>query len=135
MQGGRSQFKNTLLHRNVKRFRGGFVIKAHRWLYHSTLGSRVIKKKMQGGTSGLIDFCITQRKAQGPSRTCNESKEEEDEVCRTRVDRSFSPHKLTDLNQNCQVVFFFLQGGTSGLVATLRSSSFHRALRSAPTRI
>ena len=24
----------------------------------------------------LIDFCITQRKAQGPSRTCNESKEE-----------------------------------------------------------
>jgi len=27
----------------------------------------------------LIDFCITQRKAQGPSRTCNESKEEEEE--------------------------------------------------------
>ena len=25
----------------------------------------------------LIDFCITQLKAQGPSRTCNESKEEE----------------------------------------------------------
>jgi len=24
----------------------------------------------------LIDFCITQLKAQGPSRTCNESKEE-----------------------------------------------------------
>jgi len=31
--------------RNVKRFRGGLVFKAHRWLYHSTLGSRVIKKK------------------------------------------------------------------------------------------
>ena len=30
---------------NVKRFRGGLVFKAHRWLYHSTLGSRVIKKK------------------------------------------------------------------------------------------
>ena len=28
-----------------KRFRGGLVFKAHRWLYHSTLGSRVIKKK------------------------------------------------------------------------------------------
>ena len=27
----------------------------------------------------LIDFCITQLKAQGPSRTCNESKEEEEE--------------------------------------------------------
>ena len=27
----------------------------------------------------LIDSCITQLKAQGPSRTCNESKEEEKE--------------------------------------------------------
>jgi len=33
------------LSRNVKRFRGGLVFKAHRLLYHSTLGSRVIKKK------------------------------------------------------------------------------------------
>jgi len=29
-------------------------------------------------TSGLIDSCITQLKAQGPSRACNESKEEEE---------------------------------------------------------
>ena len=28
-----------------QRFRGGLVFKAHRWLFHSTLGSRVIKKK------------------------------------------------------------------------------------------
>ena len=28
----------------------------------------------------LIDSCITQLKAEGPSRTCNESKEEEEEV-------------------------------------------------------
>ena len=27
----------------------------------------------------LIDFCITQLKAQGPSRTCHESKEEKEE--------------------------------------------------------
>ena len=27
----------------------------------------------------LMNFCITQLKAQGPSRTCNESKEEEEE--------------------------------------------------------
>jgi len=27
----------------------------------------------------LIDSCITQLKAQGPARTCNESKEEEEE--------------------------------------------------------
>ena len=31
----------------------------------------------------LIDFCITQLKAQGPSRTCNESKEEEG--CQTQT--------------------------------------------------
>ena len=29
---------------------------------------------------GPIDSCISQLKAQGPSRTCNESKEEEEEV-------------------------------------------------------
>jgi len=34
-----------LLHRNVQRFRGGLVFKAHRLLYHSTLGLRVIKKR------------------------------------------------------------------------------------------
>ena len=34
-----------LLHRNVQRFRGGLVFKAHRRLYHSTLGLRVIKNK------------------------------------------------------------------------------------------
>ena len=31
--------------RNVQRFRGGFVVKAHRLLYHWILGLRVIKKK------------------------------------------------------------------------------------------
>ena len=31
------------------------------------------------GLLRLIDSCITQLKAQGPSRTCNESKEEEEE--------------------------------------------------------
>ena len=34
-----SQFNN----KNVKRSRGGLVFKAHRLLYHSTLGLRVIK--------------------------------------------------------------------------------------------
>ena len=33
-----------VLRRIVKRFRGGLVFKARRLLYHSTLGSRVIKK-------------------------------------------------------------------------------------------
>ena len=34
-----------LLSRNVRRFRGGLVFKAHRPLYHSTLGLRVIKRR------------------------------------------------------------------------------------------
>jgi len=34
-----------IVHRNVKRFRGGLAIQAHRISYHSTLGSRGMKKK------------------------------------------------------------------------------------------
>jgi len=34
-----------LVFRDVKRFRGGLVFKAHRLVHHSTLGWRVIKKK------------------------------------------------------------------------------------------
>jgi len=34
------------LRRNVKRFPGGLVSKAHRLVNHSTLGLRVIKKKI-----------------------------------------------------------------------------------------
>ena len=33
---------------NAKWLQGGLVFKAHRWLYHSTLGSRVTKKKKKG---------------------------------------------------------------------------------------
>ena len=33
--------------KRVQRFRGGLVFKAHRLLYHSTLGLRVIKKKKE----------------------------------------------------------------------------------------
>ena len=36
------------LRRILKRFRGGLVFKAHRLLYHSTLGSRVITKEEKG---------------------------------------------------------------------------------------
>ena len=37
--------EEQVLRRIVKRFRGGLVFKAHRFLYNSTLGSRVIKKR------------------------------------------------------------------------------------------
>jgi len=46
--------ESTLFHsncfaarRNVKRFRGGLVLTAHRLWYHSTLGSTVIKTKKE----------------------------------------------------------------------------------------
>ena len=50
-----SRLKNPLLCRNVKRFRGGLVFKAHGLLHHSTLGSRVIKVKRQGGNESGQD--------------------------------------------------------------------------------
>jgi len=34
------------LHRNVQRFRGGLLFKAHRLLYYSTLGLRVTKREV-----------------------------------------------------------------------------------------
>ena len=40
-----AQFKDNYFAKNVKRFRGGLVCKAHRRLYHSSLGLRIIKKK------------------------------------------------------------------------------------------
>ena len=40
---------------NVQRFRGGLVFKAHRLVYHSTIGLRVIKKKKKVG-HGPPDF-------------------------------------------------------------------------------
>ena len=42
------ELAEQLLHRNVRRFRDGLVFKAHRRVYHSALGLRVIKKKKKG---------------------------------------------------------------------------------------
>ena len=42
---GVQEAEEQLLRRIVKRFRGGLVFKTHGLLYHSTLGSRVLKKK------------------------------------------------------------------------------------------
>ena len=41
--------QEQLLRRIGERFPGGLVSKAHRLLYHSTLGSRPIKKKKKTG--------------------------------------------------------------------------------------
>jgi len=43
------------------------------------VGSYMDRSRAEAGSYlRRIDFCITQLKAQGPSRTCNESKEEEE---------------------------------------------------------
>ena len=39
------KYTDVFIRMNVKRFRGGLVLKAHRHVYHSTLGLGVIKKK------------------------------------------------------------------------------------------
>ena len=41
----RPQFKNNYFTESLQRFRGGLIFKAHRLVYHSTLGWRVIKKR------------------------------------------------------------------------------------------
>jgi len=38
----------------------------------------------EGSYLSLVDSCITQLKAQGPSRTCSESEEEEEEEARVQ---------------------------------------------------
>ena len=42
----------------MKRFRGGLVFKAHRLVYHSTLGLRVIKKKEEGKEAHAKDRAV-----------------------------------------------------------------------------
>ena len=41
---------------------------------------KLLHSSEAGSYLRLIDSCVTQLKAQGPSRTCNESKEEEEVV-------------------------------------------------------
>ena len=49
--------QEQLLSRNVKRFRGGLVFKAHIRLHHSTLGLRVIKKKKKSARPPRTKAC------------------------------------------------------------------------------
>ena len=65
-----------------------FTLQNTKLLYKTTLEADLLDGRAaalrEGSESGtylrLIDSCITQLKAQGPSRTCNESKEEEEEA-------------------------------------------------------
>jgi len=69
---------------------GGWGVGCRVWGYGSHRRRSAPRRPRRGrftemccGTLRLIDSCITQRKAQGPSRTCNESKEEEELRVRT----------------------------------------------------
>ena len=53
-----NESKEQPLGRNMKRFRGGLVFKALRLVYHSTLGSRVIKKKKKKGKEEEEDLLL-----------------------------------------------------------------------------
>ena len=57
--------------------RGGLVFEAQFKNNHFT---EMCSGSEAGSYLRLMDSCTTQLKAQGPSRTCNESKEEEEEA-------------------------------------------------------
>ena len=69
---------NQLLRRIVKRFRGGFVVKAHRLVYHSTLGSRETKKRRRSAEWDQPVFlialiCSTRRQIQASASSNQDS--------------------------------------------------------------
>ena len=73
----------------------------------TTTSQKCVVATEEGSYLRLIDSCITQLKAQGPSRTCNESKEDEEEVvgsgfrCEDRVqDDPASGHDLDCIRGN-----------------------------------
>jgi len=67
----------------IASIRSRFVLVVSAW-YTSQFRNNNFTELCCGTEAGsylrLIDSCITQLKAQGPSRTCNESKEEEEEL-------------------------------------------------------
>ena len=69
-----------LLDTSVQRFRGGTwnALCGRTHIIGASLTEMCCGTEA-GSCLRLIDSCITQLKAQGPSRTCNESKEEEEE--------------------------------------------------------
>ena len=52
----------------MERFRGGLVFKAHRLVYHSTLGSSAIKKEEEVGAHDLYDASVPPARRQDQRR-------------------------------------------------------------------
>ena len=66
-----------VVHRRVPRLVSDHLQTSQCKNHHST---EMCSGSEAGSYLRLIDSCITQLKAQGPSRTCNESKEEEEDL-------------------------------------------------------
>ena len=69
----------------MKRFRGGLVFKAHRLVYHSTLCSRVIKKKKRDGD--LIAVVNAEVGRMARRRLCNPRRPCEGMLCVRKTER------------------------------------------------
>ena len=69
------------LHINVQRSRCGLVFKAHRIMYHSTLGSRVVKKKKEGSVGVVRDFSC-----RGPRQVDSTSGRQAGSLCERTAD-------------------------------------------------
>ena len=78
--------------------------------YSSQFKKNCLAEMWSGSEEGsyvrLIDSCITQLKAQGPSRTCNESQEDEEKKKRPRARLRRLPRLVGFLIQG--FFFFFL---------------------------
>jgi len=59
------------LAKKIKKFREGLVFKAHRLLYHSTPGSKVMKKKEKRARPSLL-FPASVRRGGATGVTCSE---------------------------------------------------------------
>ena len=59
--------QEQLLRRNMKRFRGGLTFKAHRLVYHPTLGSESNKEEKK---SDLEEVALVAQEAAHPPETC-----------------------------------------------------------------
>ena len=69
----------------------------------------------------LTYSCIIQLKAQGPSRTCNESKEEEEDMnVGTLLDAAAREGELSVRNVVAQVVLIPAQGGGYSYLLSLQ---------------
>ena len=128
--------QEQLRYKTLQRFRGGLVFKAHSLVYHSTLGSRVIKKKKKTRYNQIVrqpEWCTVRRRVHtaGAQNAANNVKRPSQPSRRTRftesvrqpatrpldVSRSIASgqqqaqHKCRAHNDRCVQCVWSIQGG------------------------